>query len=393
MRCAIAFLTFALLIGASRPAIAMCPFCAPASATLSEQAAESDAVALARLVKTTKAKDNAAATTTLEVVSVLKNFGNRLEEKGNVQVAGEAGGKTGDLFLLMGTAEGRDAKAWTWDAPQPISEIGFYYLKQAPGPEAAKDKRLRYFLKFLEYPDPLLATDAYSEFAKANYDDLVLIKDAFSRKKIQTWIENPDTLASRLGLYGLMLGISGDKADAELLKAKILDDADKTRLGIDGIMGGYLLLTGEAGMDLLEKTKIKNPKAPIADVHAAMAAFRFLWQYGHGVIPNGRLRSAMRLLVDRPGVADMAIADLARWQDWSVQDRLMEIYKKGNPDNPLGEIAVRRAIIRYMIAGTLDGKDDPEPPPYVAKAKKHLETLRQLDPRTVENFERLMRRE
>ena len=124
-----------------------------------------------------------------------------------------------------------------------------------------------------------------------------------------------------------------------------------------------------------------------------MAAFRFLWQYGHGVIPKDRLRSAMRLLVDRPGVADMAIADLARWQDWSVQDRLMEIYKKGNPENPLGEIAVRRAIIRYMIASTLDGKENPTPPPHVAKAKKHLETLRQLDPRTVENFERLMLRE
>ncbi len=392
MRSIIGCLFLCLVIGASRPANAMCPFCPPASATLSEQAAESDAVALVRLVKTAKAKDK-AATTTLEVVSILKNFGDRLEEKGEVQVPGEASGKMGDLFLLMGTAEGRDAAVFTWDAPQPISEIGFYYLKQAPGPEAPKEKRLRYFLKFLEYPDPLLATDAYSEFAKADYSDLVLIKDALPREKIRQWIKNPDTLASRLGLYGLMLGISGKKSDAELLEAKILDDADKTRLGIDGIMGGYLLLTGDAGMDLLEKTKIKNPKAPIADVHAAMAAFRFLWQYGQGVIPKDRLRSAMRLLVDRPDVADMAIADLARWQDWSVQDRLMEIYKKGNPDNPLGEITVRRAVIRYMIAGTLDGTDNPTPPPHVANAKKHLEALRKLDPRTVENFERLMRRE
>ncbi|MCA9072202.1 MAG: hypothetical protein KDA84_24920, partial [Planctomycetaceae bacterium] len=281
-----------------------------------------------------------------------------------------------------------------WDAPKPISEIGYQYLKQAPAPESPKRQRLQYFVRFLEYPDPLLSNDAYYEFAGADYQDLMLIKDSFSREKLRKWIDDPKTLASRLGLYGLMLGLCGNESDAELLKEKILDDADKTRLGIDGIMGGYLLITGDQGMDLLEEAKVKNPKAPLADVHATMAAFRFLWDFGEGVIPKARLRSAVRQLLDRSEVADLAIADLARWQDWSVQDRLMALYKKGDPSNPLGEIAIRRAVIRYMIASTLDQpqSDDPSAPlpSHVTKGKEHLETLRKLDPKTVAQCERFM---
>jgi hypothetical protein len=96
------------------------------------------------------------------------------------------------------------------------------------------------------------------------------------------------------------------------------------------------------------------------------------------------------LLVDRPEVADLAIADLSRWKDWTLQDRLMEIYKTGDPNNPLGEISVRQAVIRYMIASTLDKPETGDPPPHVIQGRKHLETLRELDPKTVGRSERLM---
>lgn len=383
-----------LLVG-TQSAFAFCPFCPPAAPTLSEQAAASDAVALVSFVASTAAStaENNAPSSTFKVVEILKNFEGRLEKDAEIKIPEKLAGRAGDLFLLMGKAEGRDAKNITWDTPSAISEIGFQYLKQAPAPETPKHQRLKYFLKFLEYSDPLLADDAYYEFAAADYEDVVLIKDELQPERIKKWINDPDTLAPRLGLYGLMLGLSGDDDDAELLKEKILDEADKTRLGIDGIMGGYLLLTEEEGMQLIEETKIKNPEAPVADVHAAMSAFRFLWDYGEGVIPRSRLIEATRLLIDRPDVANLAIADLARWKDWSVMDKLMEVYKKGDPTNPLGNIAIRRAVIRYMIAATLDQPEtaDPEnPPAHVAKAQKHLENLRLLDPKAVSQAERLM---
>jgi hypothetical protein len=94
--------------------------------------------------------------------------------------------------------------------------------------------------------------------------------------------------------------------------------------------------------------------------------------------------------LDRPEVADLAIADLARWKDWSIQDRLMELYKQGDPSNPLGEISTRQAVIRYMIASTLDKPETGDVPPHIIKAKQHLETLRKLDPKAVQRAERLM---
>ncbi len=358
---------------------------------MSEQVAGSDAALLASFVKTVKpAGDDSQSAAEFEVVSLIKNFRETIKRGSQITVAESVAGQPGDLFLLLAKTEGRESDILVWEPPKPITEIGFQYVKQAPPPESPKHKRLRYFLKFLEYPDPLLADDAYTEFAAADYEDLVLIKEDFSREKLRQWITDPDTLASRLGLYGLMLGLAGRGEDAKLLKAKILDEADKTRLGIDGIMGGYLLLTGEEGMKLLEDTKIENPKAPIADVHALMSAFRFLWQYDETVVPKDRLKAAVRKLLDRPEAADLAIADLARWKDWTIHDRLMELYKKGDPSNPLGEISIRQAVIRYMIASTLDKPETGEAPPHVVKAKKHLETLRLLDPKAVERAERLM---
>ncbi len=393
MRCLVFLSVLITGLMAASPAWANCPFCPPASPTLSERLAQSDAVALTRWVKSTPANldNNTKGDTTLEVVSVLKNFLEILNPKTTIIIPEPLSGQAGDLFLIFGTAETRDSTGLTWETPQPISEIGFHYLKQAPAPETASEIRLKYFLKFLEYSDPILATDAYYEFSKAEYADLVLIKQSFKNDRLRKWLDDPKTLAPRLGLYGLMLGLCGDASDAELLKQKILDDADKTRLGIDGIIGGYLLLTGERGLELLERTKLKDPKAPLADVHATMTAFRFLWQYDQGTIEKPRLRAAVRLLLDRQEVADLAIADLARWKDWSVQDRLMELYQAGDPGNPLGEIAIRHAVIRYMIASTLDQKPKADSAPHVVKGYQLLEKLKKDDETSVLRFERMMR--
>ena len=32
-------------------------------------------------------------------------------------------------------------------------------------------------------------------------------------------------------------------------------------------------------------------------------------------------------MLDRPQLADLVIPDLARWEDWSVMDRLVELFK------------------------------------------------------------------
>src|SRR5690606_35245057 len=91
--------------------------------------------------------------------------------------------KPGDLCVVMGTK----TDELTWGSPIEVTETSFNYLKQAPGKEVAADKRLSYYLKFLEYPDPLIANDAYSEFAGSPYQEIEPLADQFSAEKLRSW--------------------------------------------------------------------------------------------------------------------------------------------------------------------------------------------------------------
>jgi hypothetical protein len=125
---------------------------------------------------------------------------------------------------------------------------------------------------------------------------------------------------------------------------------------------------------------------PFSETYSAMQSLRFMWTYGDGRISKDRLRQSMRVLLSRPELSDLVIADLARWKDWSVQDRLMGYYGADDYDIP----SIKRAIVRYMLAATKDMPkgDDVPMPEHVRKAKKNLVELRERDPKTVREAER-----
>jgi hypothetical protein len=260
-------------------------------------------------------------------------------------------------------------------------------VSQAPSPESPVAKRLEYFAKYLEYPDSTIATDAFSEFANAQYKDVVAVAKDLPHEKLRKWIADPETAQTRLGLYGMMLGLCGDEDDAKLLEKKMLDANGDFRLGIDGVMYGYLLITGDKGLAVIDREKIeKKKKVPFSETFAAMTALRNMWTYGNGRIEPERLRQSMRLLLDRPELADLVIPDLARWKDWTVQDRLMEMYDSEEFNIP----AVKRAIVRYLLVCSRDVSTGPDGTvnPYAADAKQLLEGLRKKDPKTVSEAER-----
>ena len=95
-------------------------------------------------------------------------------------------------------------------------------------------------------------------------------------------------------------------------------------------------------------------------------ALRFLGEESE-TIPRERVLESLRLLLNEPKLADLVIADLARWQDWSVIKRLTTIYTDATPEN----IFVREPIVNYMKACPL---------PEAASA---LVKLREIDPEAV----------
>ena len=363
-----------------------CPFCSGPQLTLAEQIEQADAVVLVKWVGGTAAKDKDPGETKFEVVESMTNEKSKVKRlnKGDVlELVRYRAAKPGDLFLLFGTKTGA---ALDWGSPMEVSQDGFKYLKSLPAPSEDPEARLKYVLGYLEHPDAMVSADAYGEFAKANYDDIVKLKAEMPREKLREWLVSPDTSASRLGLYGLMLGLCGEEQDIALMQKKITDVSGDFRLGIDGVMGGFLLLAGETGLDVLDETKLKDPKSAFSETYAAMGAIRFMWQYGKGQIKPERLRSSMRLLLDRPELADLVIADLARMEDWDAQDRLMEMYGVGEYDIP----SIKRSIIRYMLVSTKFKPQTPEQsePEHVVKGKKYLAELEARDPKTVKDAKR-----
>ncbi len=70
-----------------------------------------------------------------------------------------------------------------------------------------------------------------------------------------------------------------------MLAEKISSKSEEFRIGIDGMISGYLLLTGNTGLDNIDDWKFKihdGKKAAFSETYAAMMGLRFMWQYAGG---------------------------------------------------------------------------------------------------------------
>lgn len=363
------------LIGAASPALAVpgCPFCAPSDPPFSQRLASCDVAITVKWLSLTIDKARATESTTFEVVTTFR-MSNRQFKAGDI-VTWEYGrdGKVGDSFLLIGKEVDGEV---IWE--QPIFLGGEYlysYIRKVPPPETPD--RLSFFLKFLEFPDSEICNDAYAEFSRAQFSEVAALAPKLPRAKLRKWLESTDPqIQVRLGLYGMMLGLGGDQTDAEFLERLImkLPDPDKPRLGIDGMMAGYLLLTGERGLDKLLTAKFDDPQAE-DDLVAMRNTLMFLWDYGQDRIPADALRAAMRRFLDRPRLATNVVENLARWKDWQSLDQLLAAY--GTP--PFDSTLSKQKVVAFAIVCEKDGlKTSPQQLPATAiKARKFLDGLDQ----------------
>jgi hypothetical protein len=231
----------------------------------------------------------------------------------------------------------------------------------------------------------LIANDAFSEFAAAPYGDIEPLADQFSGARLREWIAKPETDQARIGFYGMMLGLAGTKSDAEFLKAEINRPTETFRLGLDGMMAGYVLLMGEEGLPLLDEN-LNVEAASQAPTYAAMQTLRFLWEYERDRVSKDRLRRSMRILIERPEFADLAIKDLARWEDWEIVPTLVELYDR--PDQ--SDSRIKRSVLHFLLV--LSRKrvpaEDKGLGDRVAAAKAQLAILKDRDPKLVKDAER-----
>ncbi|MCA9214532.1 MAG: hypothetical protein KDB27_15780, partial [Planctomycetales bacterium] len=338
-----------------------CPFCNPVSQTFSEEFDAMDVVVLANVVKVHESDDDTASPkATFRVTEVIK--GNEWTKVGQEIVQPYYGdGSKERTYLLTGT----DPPSLMWTSPTGLSEVGQNYVKLLSG--LPKDvSRLEFFQDYLEHEDEMLARDAYDEFAKTPYDGVIALKEKMKHDEIVKWIKDPDVPPSHRRLYFTMLGICGQKDDIKMLEAMMESSDRKEKAGLDALLACYLLLTGEKGLSKVDELFLKNTKAEYADTYSAIMAIRF-----HGtdakVIDRDKLVLSLRHMLNRPNLEDLVIPDLARWEDWEVMPRLVELFKNADEKSSW----VRVPVINYLRACPL-----PE-------AEEHIAALKKIDPDAV----------
>jgi hypothetical protein len=361
-----------------------CPICGAPTVTLAERLARADAALLVEWVSAQPGRGKEPESTTYEVVQVQRDPAETYKAGGRVEVPKFTPGKSGNLYLLLGRKDDKLGIKWE-DPPLAVSETSYQYIVQAPSPETPAEKRLAYFLKFLEFPDLTIANDAFAEFVNAPNKDIAAIAGKLPREKLRRWLADPKTPVTRQSGFGVMLGLCGRDDDARFLEQRIAASDPDRQIGTDGLMFGYLMLAGDEGLATLEKLRLTNGNISDGEVFAAVQAIQYYWTYGNGKIAPALLQRAMRRLLDRPALADTAITTLARWKDWSLHERLMQLYGTKEYD----EKSTKKAIISYMIASTRDvGDAKNDVPPHVVAGRKNLERLRQRDPKLVEETEK-----
>ena len=364
-----------------------CPFCPPTDATLSEILAQSEAACVVKFLSSVDGEELSMQKTTFEVLKQVRPS-DSYKPSAKIEIPIGVTGKPGDLFLLMGQLKNDEME---WSLPIEMDELGREekYLRNAPAQESPPVERLAYFLKFLDDNNNTISTDAFSEFAKSKFEDVEQLAPQISRAKVRGWLEDPNPqLIVRRAFYGMLLGLCGNDADAEFLKQKIQTmDADNNRIGVEGLMGGYLLLRGNSGLQSMIEQKIdslpatlSNDDPRLSDLNGFRMTLSFLWDYRRSQFGEEPLRAAMRRYLNRPEFADLAVIDLSRWKDWKPLDQLIAAYGRA----PWDSRSAKEKIVAYALSCR---KDVPSGagaklPDHAAKAQSFLDSL---DPEFVQS--------
>jgi hypothetical protein len=342
-----------------------CPFCSAVSLTFGEEINNSQVAVIAKLTAApppaTDANSLDVAKAKFEIIKVLKGE-DVLGKERKLEAVYFGDSAVGSTFLILGI----DPPNINWSTPIALSERGVEYVTR--GMELPKEgaDRLFFFQDYLEDKDETLARDAYDEFAKAPYPDVLGLAPRMQHDKLIGWVKSTEIPVSRRRLYLTMLGAARNPDDVPVFEEMIKSKDRQTKGALDALVAAYLTLKGPDGMPLVEDLFLKNQDAEYTDTYATIMALRF-----HGteekIIPRERLLVGLRMMLDRPQLADLVIPDLARWEDWSVVDRLVELFKKSDEESSW----VRVPVINYLRACPLPD------------AKVKIDELAKIDPESI----------
>jgi len=380
-------LVAALLLALPQAADA-CPFCSATGETLGGEIAQADFILYGTLANAKRVPDEFNKGTTELTIELVIKDNEWLKGKKSVtiprfiQPAKKDSKQLVFFKLYNGQLDAYRGEEVPGESKMPE------YLK---GAIAIRSKdalaRLSYFFEHIEANDLVISSDAYSEFGYADYKDVRALADKWKddpvkAKQILGWLKDPNTRATRFGLYGMLLGHCGKPENAKTLR-ELLDDPKRSYTsGLDGVVAGYVMLDPKAGWEYLLGI-IGDAKKDFSVRYAGLRTIRFFWESRPDVIPNKQVLDAMKVLVAQSDLADLPIEDLRKWKQWGMAGEVLNwATQESHNTIPI----VNRAILKFALAAS---QEDPKQ----AAAKDFVEKARAKEPKKVEFLESLLKDE
>ena len=344
-----------------------CPFCTALPRTLTDNLEESSAAVIGHYESSSEVRTGVDVCC-FRVTEVIK--GSSSLKGSRVEIATSRVPSQDENFLLIGYGE--DIQ---WAPASSISAAGVAYLRGLKNLPDRGTARLAHFLNYLKHDEATIANDAYNEFAEASLADIKALKARLDRRWVIEQLLDTTVARHQRRLCWTFLSQCGTAADTIYFdRATERHRVDKSYDAcMDAAISCYIALGGESALARIERDYLANPDVEYSDAFASIKAIRV-----HGtdlvLFTRRRLSKSLRIVLNRPALADLVIADLARWRDWSAVDQMVELFESSTQETAL----LRPAAVLYLKACPL-----PE-------ATEALDKLRAIDAEAVMSAEASM---
>jgi len=358
-----------------------CPFCATTGQTLSGEVDMANLIVFGTLSNAKRDPNEFGKGTTDMAIEIVVKDHEYLKGKKSITLPRyvPADPKSKSKYLVFCQIYKGELDPYRGEPVPPGSKIADYLKGALEVRSKDPATRLQYFFDYLDSPDNVISIDALMEFGNADYKDTRSIYHKLPAATLVKWLKDPNTPASRFGLYGSILGHCGNAKEHASLLRELLDDPKKRfSTGMDGMLAGYVILDPKPGwkyvVDLLS-----DDKQEFLMRYAALRTVRFFWDYRRDVIPEAEIISAMKLLLGQNDICDLAIDDLRRWQRWELTSQIISLYSQKSHSIPI----VKRSIIKFALSAPAENKE----------ALVFLKQRREEEPERIRDIEELLKLE
>jgi hypothetical protein len=382
LRRGVAAVAVAVAVYWAVPAAWACPFCSMQGQTLTGEVNQASMVLFGTLAngKIDPAAEFGQGTTDLEIISIVKKheiLGDKKVVTLPRYVPTTDKDKPSKFLIFCDVFKGKI------DPYRGVPVKNDEIVKYLTGALELKDKdtptRLAFFFKYLDNDESEVSTDAFKEFANADYKDIRAVAKTLPAETIAKWVRDPNTPSFRLGSYSSLLGHCGTAAHATLLRELLDDPKRQVGSGIDGMLAGYIMLQPKEGWEYT-KAILGDKSKEFLYRYAALRCARFFVDFRPDVIDRKQAIEGVCQLLEQGDVADLAIEDLRKWKAWEVTDKVLELEGKPSHKAPI----VRRAILRFALSAADQNQ---------AKAGEFVKEMRNKDAEWVKDVEEILKLE